>query len=58
MLARLMPARDVGLSLNQLLRQAQIRPRGVTLDPPDWSDQAHSLAVHGARPGGTSALSM
>ena len=43
-LARLMPARDVGLSLNQLLRQAKIRPRGVKLDQPDWSDHAHSLA--------------
>ena len=50
--ARLMPARDVGLSLNQLLRQAQIRPRGVTLDPPDWSDQAHSLAFTALGPEG------
>jgi glycogen operon protein len=47
--ARLMPAHDMDLSLNQLLRQAQIRPCGVTLDPPDWSDDAHSLAftAHG-----------
>jgi isoamylase len=40
------------LSLNQLLRQAQIRPRGVTLDPPDWSDQAHSLAFTALGPEG------
>ena len=51
-LARLMPAHAVGLSLNQLLRQAQIRPRGVTLDPPDWSDQAHSLAFTALGPEG------
>jgi glycogen operon protein len=43
-LARLVPVRDVGLSLNQLLRQAKIRPRGVKLDQPDWSDHSHSLA--------------
>jgi glycogen operon protein len=34
------------------LRQAQIRPRGVTLDPPDWSDQAHSLAFTALGPEG------
>jgi glycogen operon protein len=47
-----MPAHDMGLSLNQLLLQAQIRPRGVTLDPPDWSDQAHSLAFTAHGPAG------
>jgi hypothetical protein len=42
--AHLVPVRDVGLSLNQLLHQTKIRPRGVKLDQPDWSAHAHSLA--------------
>ena len=51
-LARLMPAHAGDLSLNQLLRQAQIRPCGVTLDPPDWGEQAHSLAFTAHGPAG------
>jgi glycogen operon protein len=33
-----------GLSLNQLLRRAQIDWHGVRLGQPDWSDDSHSLA--------------
>ena len=51
-LARLVPAHDLGLSLNQLLRRAQIRPRGVRLDPPDWREDAHSLAFTALGPEG------
>ena len=51
-LARLVPARDLDLSLNQLLRRAQIRPRGVRLDPPDWREDAHSLALTALGPEG------
>jgi isoamylase len=47
-----MPAHTGDLSLNQLLRQAQIRPCGVTLDPPDWGEQAHSLAFTALGPAG------
>jgi len=36
---------DPGLSLNQLLRQAEIRWQGVRLNQPDWSDESHSLAA-------------
>jgi glycogen operon protein len=43
-LLRLMPVHDVGLSLNQFLRRAKVRPRGVKLDQPDRGDHAHSLA--------------
>jgi glycogen operon protein len=51
-LARLIPEHDLGLSLNQLLRQAQIHARGVRLDPPDWREDAHSLAFTARAPGG------
>jgi glycogen operon protein len=36
---------DPGLSLNQLLRQGEIRWHGVRLNQPDWSDDSHSLAA-------------
>jgi len=32
------------LSLNELLRRADLDWHGTTLDRPDWSDQSHSLA--------------
>ena len=38
-------AREAGLSLNQLLRQAQIEWHGVRLRQPDWGEASHSLAV-------------
>jgi len=38
-----------GLSLNQLLRRAEIDWHGVQLGRPDWSDSSHSLALT-ARP--------
>jgi isoamylase len=40
-----------GLSLNQILREAEIRPHGVRLNAPDLSPESHSLAVtfRGAR---------
>jgi isoamylase len=34
-----------GLSLNQLLRRAEIEWHGVRLGRPDWSDSSHSLAL-------------
>jgi isoamylase len=34
-----------GLSLNQLLRRAEIDWHGVRLGRPDWSDSSHTLAV-------------
>jgi isoamylase len=34
-----------GLSLNQLLRRAEIDWHGVRLGRPDWSDASHSLAL-------------
>ena len=34
-----------GLSLNQLLRRAEIDWHGVRLGRPDWSDSSHSLAL-------------
>jgi isoamylase len=37
-------AEGAALSLNQLLREAQIEWHGVTLNRPDWSDNSHSLA--------------
>ncbi|HYL80464.1 MAG TPA: alpha-amylase family glycosyl hydrolase, partial [Candidatus Acidoferrum sp.] len=37
-------AQETGLSLNQLLRQAQIEWHGVRLHQPDWSPESHSLA--------------
>jgi isoamylase len=40
---RLGPVRDAGLSLNEFLRQAKIRPHGVKLDQPDWGEHSHSL---------------
>jgi glycogen operon protein len=39
-----MAKEDIGLSLNQLLRQAQIAWHGVKLNQPDWSDDSRSLA--------------
>jgi glycogen operon protein len=35
---------DHGLSLNQLLKAAQIDWHGIRLNQPDWSDHSHSLA--------------
>ena len=37
-------AKDSTLSLNQVLRGAQIEWHGVTLDRPDWSEYSHSIA--------------
>ena len=37
-------AKDAKLSLNQLLRGAQIEWHGVDLDRPDWSEYSHSIA--------------
>ena len=34
-----------GLSLNELLRRAEIDWHGVRLGRPDWSDVSHSLAL-------------
>jgi len=45
---RLLSAGDqesFGLSLNQLLRHAEIDWHGVQLGRPDWSDSSHSLAL-------------
>jgi isoamylase len=45
---RLLGMRDeesFGLSLNQLLRRAEIDWHGVRLGRPDWSDSSHSLAL-------------
>jgi isoamylase len=36
---------EVALSLNQLLRRAEIDWHGVELGRPDWSDSSHSLAL-------------
>jgi glycogen operon protein len=33
-----------GLTLNEILRRAQIRWHGLRLDQPDWSDDSHSLS--------------
>jgi glycogen operon protein len=38
------------LSLNELLRRAEIDWHGVRLEQPDWSDESHSLACT-VRPG-------
>jgi isoamylase len=35
---------DSRLSLNQLLRQAQLEWHGVNLHNPDWGDDSHSIA--------------
>lgn len=37
-------AKDSTLSLNQVLRGAQIEWHGVTLNRPDWSEYSHSIA--------------
>ena len=45
---RLLSASDqesFGLSLNQLLRRAEMDWHGVRLGRPDWSDSSHSLAL-------------
>jgi glycogen operon protein len=34
-----------GLSLNQLLRRAEVQPHGIRLNQPDLSAESHSLAV-------------
>jgi glycogen operon protein len=44
-LSRDSAVRDLGLSLNQLLRQADIQWHGVRLHQPDWGQESHSLAV-------------
>jgi len=52
MLTRFRQQRDVvleqfnltGLTLNQLLAEAQIKWHGVKLDAPDWGDDSHSIA--------------
>jgi glycogen operon protein len=36
---------SIGLSLNELLRRAEIDWHGVRLGRPDWSDASHSLAL-------------
>jgi len=41
------------LSLNQILRGAEIRVHGVSLGAPDLSPSSHSLAVTVREPGGT-----
>ena len=42
------------LSLNQILREAEIQPHGVRLGAPDLSADSHSLAVTVRGPGGAS----
>ena len=37
-------AEDEGLSLNELLRRAQVQWHGVKINQPDWGDHSHSLA--------------
>jgi isoamylase len=44
-LRRELSREDPGLSLNQLLRQGEIRWHGVRLNQPDWSHDSHSLAA-------------
>jgi isoamylase len=44
-LNREMTPQEVGLSLNQLLQQAQFEWHGVRLHQPDWNETSHSLAV-------------
>ena len=41
-----------GLSLNEILREAEIQPHGVRLNAPDLSAESHSLAVTVRGPGG------
>jgi glycogen operon protein len=36
---------DTGLTLNQLLQQAQIQWHGVKLNEPNWSDESRSIAL-------------
>ena len=38
-------AQEAGLSLNQLLDQAQFEWHGVRLNQPDWGEASHSLAI-------------
>jgi isoamylase len=42
--------RKRGLSLREVLEQAEIRWHGVRLGEPDWSDDSHSLAFHTRSP--------
>ncbi len=44
-LNREMTPQEAGLSLNQLLQQAQFEWHGVRLHQPDWRETSHSLAV-------------
>ncbi len=39
-----MAKEDLGLSLNELLRQAHIEWHGVKLNQPDWNDESRTLA--------------
>ena len=41
-----------GVSLNDILRQAEIQPHGVNVNEPDLSAESHSLAVTVRGPGG------
>jgi len=41
-----------GVSLNEILRRAEIRPHGVRLNGPDLSSTSHTLAVTFRGPGG------
>ncbi len=34
-----------GMSLNQLLKTAEIRWHGVRLNQPDWSDHSHTISI-------------
>jgi len=52
---RLMIGAEPGVqnaSLNDILRQAEIQPHGVTLNEPDLNAESHSLAVTVRGPGG------
>ncbi len=39
------PVKDPGLTLNQLLQQAQIAWHGVKLNQPDWGADSHTIAL-------------
>ena len=49
---RLMAPTQPGVSLNEILRRAEIRPHGVRLNEPDLSPTSHSLAFTVRGPGG------
>ena len=44
-LKREIPVEDLGLSLNELLRQARFQWHGVKLNQPDWGADSHALAM-------------